>query len=147
MLYLVNVLKSKYCVIIFAMAFIISYFLVPEKIFYEWYTLLGIAFMIAFSLSLTCIVRNVKERIMLTKTYESSVASIIATAVGLTALQACGIGAPVCGSMVGLGFLSIFFPTVFNNFLYDYGLYVVLFSISIQFIALYFMKCFKRVSP
>ncbi|MCD6477663.1 MAG: hypothetical protein J7K87_01545 [Candidatus Aenigmarchaeota archaeon] len=101
--------------------------------------------MIAMSLSLTCIIRNIKERVKLSKTYETSSISVIAAGIGLAALQVCGVGAPVCGASVGLGILSAIFPGVFVNVLEFYAIWIIVISIALQLIALYEMNCFVKV--
>ena len=144
MFYLFNIFKSKYCIGIFVLSLILTYFLIPGKAFYEWYILLDIAFMVSFALVITCIVRNVKEKILLAKTYKTSILGIVATAVGLSALQVCGFGAPVCGAVVGAGIISSIFPAVFLNLLEDYSVIIIILSIAFQLIALFFMGCFKK---
>ena len=88
-------------------------------------------------------VRNIKERVVVAKTYTSSLIGIIATAVGLAAMQVCGFGAPICGAAVGLGIFSSLFPMAFVDVMAKYAVEFVSFSILIQIIALYFMNCFK----
>jgi len=146
MKYLFSIFKSKYCLIVFAISLFLSYFLIPKTVFYGWYKILAYTFMISFSLTITCIIRNVKEKILLAKTYKSSVIGIIATALGLTALQVCGVGAPVCGAAVGLGILSSIFPTVFVDVMSKYAVHIIVLSIIFQLVALYFMNCFKEVN-
>ncbi len=143
--YFIQVLKSHYCQVVFGASLFLGYFLIPKKIFYGYYTILGIAFIISFSLVLTCLIRQVKERVKLARTYSGAIVSIIATAVGLAALEACGIGAPVCGAVVGLGFLSIILPVSASSFVSKYSIAILVISIIIQFGALYFMNCFKKV--
>lgn len=145
MKYLFTVFKSKYCVIVFILALIASYFLIPKQVFYKWYTALALVFMLTISSTITCIVRNVKERIALSRTTETSILSIIATGIGITALQVCGVGAPVCGASLSMGFLSFLFPTVFTGFITRHATLIIGFSIALQIIALYFMNCFKSV--
>ena len=143
-MYLVKTLESHYCKIVFAAVFALSYFLVPQKIFYRWYTLLGIAFMAMFALTITCIVRNIKERVMLKRTSGGSILSMIAVAVGFAALEVCGVGAPVCGATIGLGIFSTLLPGVTLGFFEKYGVYIVITTIALQMISLYFMNCFKE---
>ena len=146
MIYLFNIFKSKYCLIAFVLSLILSYFLIPKAVFYQWYIILAITFMLALSLTLTCIIRNIKEKILLARTYKSSIIGIIATALGLAALQVCGVGAPVCGAAVGVGILSSIFPAIFINIISKYQIYFIVFSILFQLVALYFMNCFKEFS-
>jgi len=86
---------------------------------------------------------NIKERIKLARTYKNSILSIIATAIGLSALQVCGVGAPVCTATIGAGILALIFPVTFVEFLSDYSILIISISILFQLIALYFMNCFK----
>ena len=141
--YILTILKSHYCKAVFLLAMLASYFLIPHKVFYGFGYILAITFMLTFSLSVTCIVRNIKEKILLARTYKRSVAHIILIALGLSALQVCGVGAPVCGATVGLGVLSVIFPGVFIDFLGDYHLVIIIVSILLQLVSLYFMACFK----
>lgn len=143
-MYLFNIFKSKYCLIVYALSALLSYFLIPKTVFYGWNIILVIIFMITFSLILTCTIRNVKEKIVLARTYKSSIIGIIAAALGLAALQVCGVGAPICGAALGFGIFSSIFPAVFVNLISDYAIDFILFSILLQGVALYFMHCFKR---
>lgn len=146
MKYITNTLKSKYCMVVLVLSLITGYFLVPKRIFYSWYIIPSILFIMLFSLTITCIVRNVKERILVAKTYKSSILSIIAIAIGVGALEVCGIRAPVCGAAVGIGVLSAIFPATFTNIFSKYSLLLLTVSILFQLIALYFMNCFKSMS-
>ncbi len=142
-MYLFKIFKSKYCIVAFGLSLVLSYFLIPKTAFYGWYAILPVLFMLSFALTLTCVVRNVKERVLLAKTSGSSVLGIIAAALGLTALQVCGIGAPVCGASVAMGLLSAIFPTTFVGLLSRFAVQFTLFSILLQIAALYFMNCFQ----
>ncbi len=144
MKYLFHIFKSKYCLGVFILSLILSYFLIPKKVFYGIYTLLAVVFMISFFLTISCMVRNIKERIIIAKTYTSSLVGIIATAVGLAAMQVCGFGAPVCGAAVGLGIFSSLFPVAFVDVMSKYAVGFVTVSILIQVVALYFMNCFNE---
>ncbi len=101
--------------------------------------------MVAFALTLTCLARNIKEKVVLAKTYKSSILGIIATALGLSVLQVCGVGAPVCGASIGAGIVSLFFPSFALNFFEKYSIYIIIGSIIIQIIALYYMRCFVKI--
>lgn len=143
-MYVVETLKSQYCKIVFAVVLLLSYFLVPKRIFYGWYTLVGALFMAMFALTITCIVKNIKEKALLARTSGGSILSIIAIAVGLAALEVCGVGAPVCGATIGLGVLSAVFPSVAFGFFERYSLYIISGTIILQVVSLYFMNCFKE---
>ncbi len=143
--YIIKVFKSNYCKFLFLLFFVLSYFLIPASVFYGIYTLLAIAFMISFSLTLTCLIRNIKERVLVAKEYKKSIVGILASAVGLTALQVCGVGAPLCGAYLGAGILSTILPGFFMNFLEKYSVVLILFSIVFQIIGLKSMNCFKKI--
>jgi len=142
--YLIRIFKSSYCEIVFIISLIGAYLLVPKRIFYGLYTILGIVYMVVFALTLTCIIRNIKEKVLLAKTYKNSIIGILASALGIAALQVCGIGAPVCGTTIGASILSVIFPSFFLSFLSNYAVLIVLGSIVIQVTGLYFMNCFKK---
>jgi len=142
---LLYTLKSKYCIGVFAVSLILGYISVPKSVFYGIYLIFAGIFIISFALTLTCVVRNVKEKIVLARTYKSSLVGIIATGVGLAALQVCGVGAPVCGATVGLGILSAIFPIAFVDILSKYSLEIIVVSIIFQLGALYFMNCFEQI--
>lgn len=145
MKYIWAVLKSKYCQLVFLISFLASYFLIPKSVFHGWNQLLAYAFMLIFALTVACIVRNIKEKILLARTYKSSILGIIAVALGLAALQVCGANAPVCGAAVGIGILSSIFPAVFVNLMAKPSIHLgmILISIIFQLVALYFMNCWK----
>jgi len=142
-MYLLELFKSFYCKLVFFVSFVGAYFFVPKNLFKSWHLIFALAFIFLFSLVLTCIIRNIKEKIVLAKTYKNSVLAVAAAAVGLAALQVCGIGAPVCGASIGLGIVSAVFPGVFINFLSSYSIYIITISIIFQVFSLYFMNCFK----
>jgi len=141
--YLVTILKSNYCKVVLLLALFVSYLLIPEKVFYGFGYVLAIIFMFAFSLSVTCIIRNIKEKVLLAKTYKHSVLHIILISLGLSALQVCGIGAPVCGVTAGIGVMSLVLPGVLIDFVGDYHIAIIVVSVLLQIVSLYFMGCFK----
>ncbi len=145
MVHLFKILKSKYCKLVFILALILSYFLIPNKVFHGFHNITAILFMIVFSLTITCITYNIKERVKLARTYKHSILSIIATAVGLSALQVCGVSAPVCTATLGAGILASIFPVTFVELLSDYSILIISISILFQLLALYLMNCFKKL--
>ena len=145
-MYLLKVFKSGYCQLTFVLFLAAGYFLTPKLILNGWQFFLAALFIFLFALVLTCLVRNVKEKAILARKYKSSLIGIIAAALGLAALQACGFGAPVCGASIGVGIMSAVFPGVFVNFFSAYSVYIIIFSIIFQFLALYFMNCFKEAN-
>ncbi len=101
--------------------------------------------MLVAALTLTCFVRNVKERAVEAWRHGSSILGIIMIIFGFGALQVCTIGSPVCGATIGAGIFALIFPGMALEFIEKYSLVIILASIVIQVIALYFMNCFKVV--
>lgn len=146
MRYLIKIFKSNYCKIVFLISLFLSYLLLPKNILSSWYFTFGILFMITISLTITCLVRNIKEKIVIARTYKNSIINIILTVLGISALQVCGIGAPVCAATVSAGFLGTIFPSLFLNLSKDFAIIIIILSIGIQIFSLYSMKCFKVCS-
>lgn len=144
-IFLIKMLKSHYCKIVFLLIFFLSYKLLPEKVFFGWYRLLALAFMISFSLSFTCLIRSIKDRIVLQKKIRHSIFSALAGIIGLSAFQVCGIGAPVCGISIGAAIVSSVFPSFAFEFLSDYAIYLIYISIVLQLYSLLSMSCFVKV--
>lgn len=142
--YLLHIFESNYCKIVFLISIVIVYFLTPQKIFYGfYYSTLGILFIIVTALTITCLVRSVKEKIISIKSSGASIIGIISIIFGYGAIQACAVGAPVCGTTIVGGILALIFPNVVFGLFEKYGLYVLISSIVIQVLALYSMSCFK----
>jgi len=143
-IYLLKIMSSIYCKIVFVFAFASSYFLLPDGVWGGVHKYIALAFMFTFSFSVACIVRNIKEKVVLARTYKTSVFSLIFSVLGFSAFQVCGINAGMCTATVGMGVVSTIFPSFFVHFLSDYGHLIIWFSVALQLIALYFMKCFNR---
>ena len=138
-----EILKSDYCKIIFLLSFILSYFLIPRHLFFSKHFSLTVAFMLTFSVLVTCSVRNIKEKIAVAKTAKTSVWGIIASVLGLTALQVCGLGGVFCGSSVFLGLLTTIIPGFAVSFLTSYAVPLLVVSIIFQILAIWQMGCMK----
>ncbi len=108
---------------------------------------LAVFFMISFAMTITCVVRNIKERVSQARTYGTSFFGLIALVLGLSALQVCGIGAPLCGATIGLGIVTWIFPEFLFRFLVGWSVPIIIISILAQWLAIYFMHCFKKISP
>jgi len=141
--YFLEIFKSHYCKFIFLIFLIVVYFLVPKKIFYSYYTILGILFIIITALTSTCFIRIIKERVYSARVSGASFIGVLSIIFGFGALQACTIGAPVCGASIGGGILALIFPGIAFNFMEKYSFWIIIFSIIFQFFALYSMNCFK----
>lgn len=135
------VLKSKWCMGVFVLSIIGLYSLIPEKMFHEWYKLLGYTFILSTSLTITCIFKNTKERIKLNQKTGKSFVSIILSIFGVMATQVCGIGAPMCGAALGGSIGITFLPIAAQSFFEDYATYIILLAILGQMYSLYILKC------
>lgn len=145
-IYLARVLESRFCKIVFVLSFVGSFFLIPAKVFSQFYIILAVAFMFSFSLVVACLVRSIKDRVVSLRNHKHSALGIIAAVLGLSAFQVCGVGVPVCTASIGMWLLYSIFPPFFVTFLTQYSILIIAISILLQLISLYFMKCFKKVS-
>ena len=144
-LYFLKVLISNYCRLVFLISAIAIFFLTPRHLMSGWFSIIVLLFILATALVVTCFVRNIKERILLTKHYKGSTVGLIATIFGLVALQTCGLSAPVCGASIGVGILAILIPGFSLNHLHQYSEIIIIIMLLVQIGALYFMNCFKKV--
>lgn len=142
-LYLFQILKSRYCQAVFVVFFIGSYFLVPRHVFYSQYIILALTFMVVFSLSSACLVRNIKDKILTATHLGRSAFHIIIAALGFSALQVCGLGATMCSATIGVSIASVLFPGIFFNYLTNYSIAIISASIILQIAGLYSMKCLR----
>lgn len=140
---LIEIFKSNYCKLVFIFSLILVSSLIPKRIFYSYYTILGVAFIIITALTLTCFIRNIKEKALSARNNGASTISIITIILGFGTLQTCAIGSPFCGASIGAGFFAIFFPGTALNLMGEYSLWIIIISIIIQILSLHFMKCFK----
>lgn len=134
---------SHYCKVVWLLSLLAAYFTIPQHLFSTKYFPLAILFMFGFATMMTCLVRNVKEKVVLAKSYKSSIWGIIASVFGLTALQLCGLGNVFCGGSIFLGILSAVFPGAAVNLLGEYAVEIIIFSILMQFFSIWQMGCFK----
>jgi hypothetical protein len=137
--------SSKYCIAVFTVVFLLSWFLVPKTVLHGWYLILAVLFTVSLALTITCIVRNVKERIAQARTYGTSLIGLVAAALGWSALQVCGVGASLCGATIGLGVVSSIFPGFLLHFLSSWSVLIVVLSVVAQWISLYVMRCFRKI--
>ena len=140
-----SLFSSGFCILIFAIVFALSWFLVPRMILHGWYIVLAAIFMVSFALTITCIIRIIKERVVQARTYGTSLIGLIAAALGLSALQVCGISMPLCGATIGLGIISSLFPGFLFHILAQWSVLIVMLSILAQWISLFIMHCFRRI--
>lgn len=136
-------LKSNYCKLVFILSIILGYFLLPRHIWYSSYIFLAIPFVLLFAFTMACTVRNIKEKVKSKKQNKGSVIGIIASILGISVLQVCGIGVPMCGVSIGMSLLSIFLPSSLLMSLSPFGGWILGIIIIIQIVSLYFLGCFK----
>ena len=141
---IVKILRSNYCKVVWLLGFFGSYFLIPKHLFMTAYAYLALFFMLGFATMLTCFIHNVKEKITLAKTYKSSFLGILASVLGLTALQLCGLGSAFCSGSIFLGLLTTIFPGVALGVFSQYAVELVIFSIIMQAVTIWQMGCFKK---
>jgi len=139
-----KILKSHYCKIVFAFFFVLSFYLVPHKLFQGLYLLLVVLFSLSFSAVMTCLVLNMKERYKNAKDAGKSVLGIVAALLGLSALQVCTVGGGFCAISLGSSIVAAIFPGVAFHFMSRYAVAIIIVSILIQVYSLYKMRCFKK---
>ncbi len=138
--YVLQLFGSNWCKAAFVLWLILSYFLIPQMVFAGLDAPLAYIFMLVFALTMTCTTRNIKEKVVLARIQGSSILGIIASVVGLSGLQACGIGMPFCGASMGVGFLSLF-PGYVLTRMHAFAIPIIITSIVVQVASLYFMHC------
>ncbi len=143
---LIQIFKSRYCVATFILAFFFITLISPKKIFHGHNTFIGLLFILSTSLLITCLVRSIKEKIYSARLNGASVLGVISIVLGLGAIEACAVSAPVCGAYLGSGILAIFFPNIILNVFEKYNTLIILFSFLFQILALYQLKCFCNKS-
>ena len=127
---------SHICKAVFAVSLVFGYLLVP-KLVIDQYFFLSVAFFLTFAYTLTCVAYAAKENIRHAK--GTGILSVIASAVGLAALSACGLSL-ACGT-IGIGIFSLALPIAAVQFFAQYGAYVVAASILVQLFSLWSMGC------
>jgi len=108
--------------------------------------ILGVSFSLIFSLSLTCMMKIIKEKAKSARKTGHSILGVIMGLLGFSALHVCTIGLPFCGATIGLAVISSIFPAFLLNYLHEYPYIIIGISFLIQLYSLYSMKCFKKVS-
>ena len=139
-----KMLKSHYCKIVSAIFFVLSFYLIPHKLFVGFYLLLVLAFAVSFSLVMTCLIMNMKQRFKTARSAGKNIVGVIAGLLGLSALQVCTVGAgSFCAVSLGGSVVAAIFPGVAFHFMTRYAVAIIIISILIQVFALYKMKCWK----
>ena len=128
-----NSCKMAFCISLAAV-----YALVPQNVFGAHF-LLSLAFALTFALTMACIAYSMREN--LEKKRSVGFLSLVASAMGLVALEACGLTL-ACGT-AGLGIMLLMLPAAMAGYLSLYGQYVVMASIALQLASLYAMGCLR----
>jgi hypothetical protein len=140
---IINKIRTVPCAIVFVSSLIVWFLLTYKILFYSRYTIIGIIFVLTFSTTITCMIRNTKEKVVQAKQYKKSLFGIIWVVIGVWALQVCGINAFMCWSTIWISVIWAILPTSFINILGEYSIYIIILSIVTQIVWLYYMKCFK----
>ncbi len=135
-------LDSHYCKAIFVGSLVLGFFLVPKDVLEGPYKLIAIVFVLIFSLTMACVVRSLKEKVIASQKTGDSMMAVVASVVGISALQVCGLGVPACGASAGVGIVSLIFPGFVFAYLKEYSVFILVVSIFIQLYSLHRMKCF-----
>jgi len=139
--YLIENLKSNYCKLVFVIAWVTAFKIVPEGLLKTPHLGLTIFFSTTFAFSIACMVRSIKEKAVTAQKVGGSVVGIITSTLGISALQVCGLSNPMCGASVGLGFLSTLFPSVMFHYGMEISLFAIILGIFFQLFSLYKMHC------
>lgn len=137
-------MNTKYCLFVFIISLGLWFLMVHKTLFVWIYTILWVVFITTFALTVTCLVRNIKERIQMANKEKKSIIWIIWAVIWISAAQLCGINALFCWSTIWLWLLSTILPVSTVWFLSEYAIWIIILSIVTQIIWLYFMKCFNR---
>lgn len=130
-------------IILFLMLLIIGYFLTPQHIFSGNYKYLAYIFIILFAILNYCIVKTVYRNYIYNKKQKGFTKGLIASILGISALQVCGLSAYACSTSIGFTLLATFLPHTFLTFLQDFSVEIISISIVVQFITIWHLKCFK----
>lgn len=141
--YLFSIFESNYCRLVFVLSLFGIFAMMPRGIFHGRYMTIGFLFLATASLTFTCIIKNIHERIKLARGVEQSFAVAILTGIGIISLQFCGMGAPICGATIGMGAVSLILPGISISFFSRYAPVILVFVIILQLFSLYSMNCFK----
>ena len=70
--FLLRIFKSNYCKVIFIIALVLGYFLIPKAVFANQYALgLSALFLFSFALTITCLILNIKVRVVQAHVYKN----------------------------------------------------------------------------
>jgi hypothetical protein len=141
------VLESKYCWIVMAVSLILSYFLIIRKFtsFTNFWSLfLSAVYIIAFAISNSCLVREIKENIKSKiRSGTNSILSILGSILGFGAVQLCTVSG-TCGMNIFTSVIFSILPTSLGMFFMENGVWILLIADILLLISIYRMRCFKK---
>lgn len=140
-IFLLENLKSRYCRFVFLASLIVGYVLTPKNVLTGTRGYVAVIFIVLFAFNLACMVRSIKEKIKTARVYKKSILGLLTSIVGISALQVCGLGTPVCGASMGMGLLSAVFPGFLISKMQPYGEIFLVVSIVLLMISLRTMNC------
>lgn len=136
-------LKTRYCGIVFLLSLGIGYLLIPKRIWNESLIGVGVTYVFVFALTVTCVVKGIKEKMVALKNARLSALGMLASLIGISALQMCGVSLPMCGISMGGGIVALLLPGVLMQFIHRYAFGIVIGSILFQMYVLHSMQCFR----
>lgn len=141
------VLKSKYCWLVMGTSLILSYFLIIRRFtsFTSFSSLfLSTIYIIAFGISNSCLVREIKENVKSKlKSGTNSILSIVGSILGFGAVQLCTVSG-TCGMNIVTSLLFSILPTSLSMFFIENGIWILLIADILLLISIYRMSCFKK---
>lgn len=140
---LAKTLSKPLGLVVFALSVALGFFvLVPTRVIEHGHLAISAGFVLTFALLMTFTVTSLKERVRSARQSANSTLGFLAMAIGITALQVCGMGA-TCGFSALTGIIALLIPGALFNFTSAYSLYIIAFSILLQIIALISMGAFR----
>lgn len=135
-----QVLSDNRCKIVFLIALIVGYILVPAHVFAH-APFIAWPFLVIFSITTSCTIKAMMESARANKGH--GLISIFSSFFGLAALSACSTSF-VCGA-AGVGILSMFVQGLsLGGFMHEFGVYIIVISSIVQIYTLKKMGCFKH---
>lgn len=140
------ILQSQYCKIVFIFSLILGYYITPKDVFKGNSQLLAYIFLITFSITTTCLVRQTKERLTSARQATTTTIGLIANILGISALQVCGMSASFCGTSLGMTLLLTILPHSTLLSFSRFSVPILSISILIQIYIIFKSGCFKLIS-
>jgi len=120
----------------------LGYFVTPQHIFNGNFKYLGFIFILLFAILNYCVIKTIYRNYVYNRKNKSFKRGILASLLGISALQVCGLSAYACSTTVGFTILVTFLPHTFINFLQDFSVEIISVSIFIQALSILHLKCF-----